>query len=170
METGDFGKQRAKNSDERYSVSSYSIADYQNDPGFTLSNRNIISQSKSSENVRNVPRQEFAYEEYKHRNDEDGYDSFLRKYSIDIAENERVENQDSMKFNQIQSYSNLIEQRKMEHNMSFSNNPQDQNDDLEDSSNEINLQNLDDLDLNYDDYDRKYDAFNETEPVQIIGK
>lgn len=107
---------------------------------------------------------------------EDGYYSFLNKYNIDNSLSQDPPTATEIDgLNQVQSYSNLIERQKMEHNLSFSNNGL-QDDELQ-SSGQMSLKNLDDIDIDYDRYAQqqpqqmpKNDHFNDTEPVQIIGK
>ena len=187
METGNFGaSSQAQNLS--YINDSYSVSPHQIDPTFTLSSKNQLPHSKSSKNFDNYQHSSYANSniaknedtEELHRQSQimtvndigqtsrvqsspkSHYHSFLRKFQINSGMNdETTENDTSYNMRQVSSYSNLIE-KKMEHNLSFSNNALG-----DDETHELTLKNLDDLDIDYDKYS-KQDMFNETEPVVIV--
>lgn len=90
--------------------------------------------------------------------EEDGYDSFLRKYQIDGKPQEITTNQDTTNAGLASNYSNFIEQKKLENNLSFSNNaiePHLEYEDEDTADNLQSLQNLDELDLDYEEQARQ---------------
>ena len=124
-----------------------------------------IVSSRSSDNLmRNSNRKNrnhfyhnmrYTEDDFKADNEEDGYDSFLRKYQIDGGKQESTTQHETFNANQISNYSNFIEQKKLENNLSFSNNDVEPNDESGSFESDNNLHNLDEIDLNYDDFARR---------------
>ena len=106
----------------------------------------------------------YHQEDSKESSEEDGYNSFLRKYDIDGKGQEITTNQDSINLGQVSNYSNFIEQKKVENDLSFSNNIVEPNSEYksEDSDDKLNtIENLDNIDLNYEEFARKQMSENE---------
>jgi hypothetical protein len=120
-----------------------------------------VSQSKSSENLKKITNKRYPdsfdkkhlnlkAEETKDSTSLEAYDSFLRRYNIEPGQAERTTQQDSGHLHHPSGYSNFIEQKKMENNLSFSNNNVEPSD--EDSGSEHNITTLEELDLDYEAY------------------
>jgi len=99
-------------------------------------------------------------EDFKKCDEEDGYDLFLRKYNIDPTQNKKVAQQESFKVHPASNYSNLIEQKKLENNLSFSNNAVGPN---EETASDDEVSNLEDLDLDYDSYAKREQQVSDSE-------
>ena len=103
-------------------------------------NKNPLSQARK-----------FSQDDFKNTEteEEDRYDNFLRKFQVNSVAQESTNYQESKQAQGISNYSNFIEKKNMENNLSFSNNAVEIEQDL---SSEEGIQNLEDIDTNYDAY------------------
>ena len=119
------------------------------------SSDNLMRRSNKKNRNQFYHNMRYTEEDFKADNDEDGYDSFLRKFKIDGERRESTTQHETFNANQMSSYTNYVEQKKLENNLSFSNNDIEpiENSDSFESGN--NIHNLDEIDLNYDELARR---------------
>ncbi|CAI2378007.1 unnamed protein product [Moneuplotes crassus] len=136
----------------------YNIHDFQQEFHFPLENNIKINQSKSTANIGITPRRNssgfskkgrFTPDDFHKRDDVDNYNHFIKQFKLINEEQDRSTHPESK--GTAQSYSNLIEKRKLDNNISFSNNAPE----IHEDSPSQELHDLEDLDLDYDAYAQK---------------